>query len=143
MKPIPFKLQVQNNLLAIISLMVAITALSYNTWRNEASEKNRNIRLAAFEVLKNLGELQIVINYAHYQPGNSMGNPFLGWGHITLASDLGQLLPAPVPSKVDKLTATWGANWQKLKTDDAATDAVSQDVDSAREAVLVVLRHLK
>jgi len=43
--------QVRSNAVALISLAVALTALSYNTWRNERTEHNRNIRVAAFEVL--------------------------------------------------------------------------------------------
>ncbi|MCG8509145.1 MAG: aldehyde ferredoxin oxidoreductase C-terminal domain-containing protein, partial [Rhodospirillales bacterium] len=34
--------------LAVISLVVALTALGTNTWRNELTEYNRNIRHAGF-----------------------------------------------------------------------------------------------
>ena len=43
--------QLQKNSLSLISLFVAFSALSYNTWRNEQTEYNRNIRSAGFEVL--------------------------------------------------------------------------------------------
>jgi len=33
--------QVRRNSVALISLVVAVTSLSYNTWRNEATEHNR------------------------------------------------------------------------------------------------------
>ena len=46
--------QIRNNLVAIISLVVAISSLSYNTWRNELTEENRNIRFAGFEVINSL-----------------------------------------------------------------------------------------
>jgi len=42
--------QLRNNSLSIISLVIAISALSYNTYRNELTEVNRNIRSAGFEV---------------------------------------------------------------------------------------------
>ena len=56
--------QLRSNAVALISLAVALTALGYNTWRNERTEHNRNIRVAAFEVLTQLGELQVVVNSA-------------------------------------------------------------------------------
>lgn len=48
--------QLQKNSLSLISLVVALSALSYNTWRNEQSEYNRNIRNAGFEVLLHIGD---------------------------------------------------------------------------------------
>ena len=45
--------QLRRNFVALISLVVAITSLGYNTWRNEASEYNRNQRLISIEVLRN------------------------------------------------------------------------------------------
>ena len=50
--------QVRRNLVALISLVVAITSLSYNSWRNESSEDNRTQRLVAIEILLKLGDLQ-------------------------------------------------------------------------------------
>ena len=77
--------QIRNNLGAIISLLVAISSLSYNTWRNELTEENYSIRVAGFETLKSLGELQTIVDYGHYEQ-----NP--GWGRVLLISDLaGQL----------------------------------------------------
>ena len=51
---------------AIISLLVAPTALGCNTWRNEQTELNRNIRRAGFETMVNIGELQRVTYLANY-----------------------------------------------------------------------------
>lgn len=139
----PIAEQIKNHAIAIISLIIAITALSYSTWREEATEKNRNIRLAAFEVLKNLGQLQVVVNNVHYAPDNSMSNPMLGWGHIALISDLSQLLPPPIPETTQKLTDTWGKSWSSLKTSDEDTKLVSEEIDSSREAILKVLGNLR
>lgn len=38
--------QIRNNAVALISLVVALAALGYNTWRNERTEANRNLRAA-------------------------------------------------------------------------------------------------
>lgn len=48
---VPFKDQLQRNLVAIISLFIAVSSLGYNTWRNDKTEYNRNQRLASLEVL--------------------------------------------------------------------------------------------
>lgn len=37
--------QFRRNAVALISLAIAVTSLGYNTWRNEASEHNRNQRV--------------------------------------------------------------------------------------------------
>ena len=47
--------QLKNNLIAIVSLSIAVSSLFYAVWRNDRSEVNRNIRAAAFEVLGNVG----------------------------------------------------------------------------------------
>lgn len=51
------KEQLRRNVVPLISLTVAVASLGYNTWRNEASEHNRNQRVMSIEVLRNLGEL--------------------------------------------------------------------------------------
>ncbi len=61
--------------MAIISLFVALSGLTYNTWRDKIIEENRSVRIASFEVLKNLWELQLVVDYAHYQKNQQLGNP--------------------------------------------------------------------
>lgn len=143
MKIITIATQIKNNFIAILSMIIAITALSYNTWRNELTEKNRNIRTAAFETLKELGELQIIINHSYYQHDNAMGNPLLGWGHVAFITDLGQLLPYPIPTRVKKLTEVWGDNWDKVQTNEVAVDKITNEIDQARESVTNVLRQLK
>jgi Tfp pilus assembly protein PilO len=45
-----FKQQVRRNMVALISLAVAVTGLGYNTWCNEVSEHNRNQRLVSIEL---------------------------------------------------------------------------------------------
>ena len=50
--------QLSRHSVAVVSLLVALTALGYNTWRNEQTEQNRNIRQAGFEMLLHIGELQ-------------------------------------------------------------------------------------
>src|SRR5439155_9354534 len=50
--------QLRDNAVALISLVVALGSLAYNTWRNERTEHNRNVRTAAFELLTRVAELE-------------------------------------------------------------------------------------
>jgi len=69
--------QLQANAVALISLVVALGSLGYNTWRNELTEESRSVRLAAFEVLKNQGELQVIVNFAFFAKNDQL-QPFTG-----------------------------------------------------------------
>lgn len=134
--------QFKSHIVAIISLGIAFTALTYSIWRDELSERNRNTRMASFEALKHLGELQIIVNYAYYQPDNQLGNPFFGWGHITLIGDMAALLPSEASEPVKKLSETWAENWQMLKTEERAVDQITQRIDQSRSAILELVRNL-
>jgi len=128
--------QIQRNLLAIISLVVAITALSYNTWRNETTEENRNIRVASFEILMNLGNLQLITDYAHYDRNTEQGNPITGWGYIAMIEDLSFLLmPTPIPEMSTELKQIWSENWQKLGSDPNSVKHITNAINAMRETV--------
>jgi hypothetical protein len=77
--------------------------LGYNTWSHERTETNRSVRVAAFEVLKNLGELQLVVDYLHNQKDQNLGNPITGWGRVLLIKDLSAVIPEPAPREAERL----------------------------------------
>lgn len=135
--------QLKTNAVALISLVVALTSLGYNTWRNERTEHNRNVRVAAFEVLKHLGELQVIVNGAFYAKDDSLGHPMMGWGHVALISDLCQLLPAPALQHAEELHGAWQADWQRIRDDEASVDRISNEIDETRETIREILRHLR
>ena len=91
--------QLKRHVVAICSLAVALLRLGYNTWSHERTETNRSVRVAAFEVLKNLGELQLVVDYLHYQKDQNLGNPITGWGRVLLIKDLSPIIPEPARSR--------------------------------------------
>ncbi|PLX57670.1 MAG: hypothetical protein C0629_01200 [Chromatiales bacterium] len=43
--------QIRGNSVALMSRVVAVGSLGYNTWRNERTEQNRNIRSAGFRAI--------------------------------------------------------------------------------------------
>lgn len=135
--------QIKHNFLAIISLTIAVIALVYSTWRDEQTEKNLNIRMASFELLKCLGQLQTIVNLSHFDSSNSMADPFLGWGYVVLVSDLGELMPRPIPEETAKLKVVWQEEWQKIKSDRESVNRVSEQIDASREAIIAVIRKLR
>lgn len=132
--------QIRRNLLAIISLTVAISALGYNTWRNETTEENRNIRLASFEILVQLGKLQIITDHAHYGNNNNTGNPITGWGHVAMIDDLSFLMPGPIPQMATKLKSTWQTNWQGLGKDEMSALKITESITEMRNTVKARLK---
>ena len=135
--------QVRRNSVALISLVVAITSLSYNTWRNEATEHNRNLRFAAFEILLKLGELQQVVFHVHYDKDFDRGNPRIGWAYVLTINDLAQVLPNAVQDSTRELLQAWSENWQGLSASKDSLDPVMRALDAARDQTLVLLHSLE
>ena len=136
--------QLRNNAVALTSLFIALGSLGYNTWRNERTEHNRNIRSAAFEILTKLADFERVVFLAHYDRDRLNGNPRNGWTFIIIINDLAQVVPGAVPARAAALRDTWRANWEGLaKDDEIAIDRIDHDVTSVREATLETLRSLR
>lgn len=143
MEKVAFKQQIRNNVLALLSLLVALTALGYNTWRNEASESHRNIRAAEFEMLKELSELQEIIDYAYLRQDAQRGDLGKGLAHVLFLRDLASLTPKPVTDSAEALLQTWNVNSDKLASSKEAGAALSEQVLNTRRTVLDSLRSLK
>jgi len=98
----------------VVSLITAFVGLSYNSWQANQNEVNQNMPVAALEVLKNLGELQTIVNYAHFTSDSSRGNPIEGWKHVTMVRDLSHLLKPAAKQESQLLYNAWeqklGAN---------------------------------
>jgi hypothetical protein len=140
----PIRQQLRNNAVALISLTVAISSLGYNTWRNERTEHNRNVRTAAFEVLMRAGDLERVTFLAQYDRDRSGGSPRTGWTDVLAIRDLAALVPGAVPDRSAELLKVWGENWEGLgKEDETAVSRIDDAIGRVREAALAVLRALR
>ena len=135
--------QLRRNAVALISLVVAVSSLSYNTWRNEATEDNRNLRVAAFEVLLKLGELQQVVFHVHYDRDLDKGNPRIGWAYVLTINDLARILPDEMQDAAAALLQAWGENWEHLADSTVSLDIIMQALDATRSQTLVLLRSLE
>lgn len=138
-----FKEQVRRNMVALISLVIAITSLSYNTWRNEQSEYNRTQRLVAVEALLKLGELQQLVYHNHYDGDTQdKGNPRTGWTLVLTVRDITTILEEPLPRASESLRATWEANWAELGSSKESKDAIEEGIESLRHDLLAMLNAL-
>ncbi len=136
--------QLRNNLVALISLVVALGSLGYNTWRNERTEHNRNVRTATFELLTKLAELERVVYLAQYDRDTAGGNPRTGWSYVLVIHDLAAVVPAPVPAKAAQLQKIWGESWEGLgREDEASVNRIDDAIGSLREASLAMLQALR
>jgi hypothetical protein len=128
--------QVKTNMVALISLITALSGITYNTWRDHQNEINDNMRNAAFEVLGDLGELQTIVNYAHFEADNELGNPIDGWKHVIMIRDLSRLLKPDAKKAGETLYISWQNNWENLSKDGKTELLISNQITSARQAVL-------
>jgi hypothetical protein len=135
--------QLQRNAVALISLVIAISSLGYNTWRNEASEYNRNQRLISIEVLRNLGQLQQVIFHNVFEMDvDDKGNPRTGWVYVLAIRDLSQLLDGTVPDRGAELWQAWDSGWDDLRPGNQSYQRLSSALDALREETHALLQSL-
>lgn len=135
--------QLRINAVALISLLVALSTLGYSTWRHEVSEDNRTLRTAAFNILLTAGELQSVVDFAHYEGNPDAGNPIKGWGKVLYLRDLGIVMPAQVQSRTRDLQRVWAHDWEALQQDEAAAQRITASIDALRSEVGTLILRLQ
>ncbi len=129
--------QIRRNAVALISLVVAVTSLGYNTWRNEASEENRNQRWASFELLLELGELHQVVDHLYYDRDvEDRGNPRKGWAIVDQVRAIAVVIDDPIPSRANALHDAWENNWSCIARREGCEDGDAlYEVEQAMEAL--------
>jgi hypothetical protein len=138
-----FKQQLQQNAVALISVFIAVSSLSYNTWRNEKSEYNRNQRMASFEVLLKLGELRELVYHLHYDRDTvSEDAARTGWAAVFTIRDLARVLEDPLPASANLLHGTWDEHWTGLGSDLASKTAIEAEINATRDITLKMLQKL-
>lgn len=139
----PIATQLRSNAIAILSLVFAVTSLGYTTWRNEVTEYNRNVRTAGFEILLNLAELQLVVDYAHYEGDEERGNPITGWTYVLVINDLAAIMPDEVETAAVELKDTWQVSWSGLGTDTEAVQRIEAGIREMRATTVATLDRLR
>lgn len=132
-----FMAGVRRNAVALISLMVALTGLSYNTWRNETTEAHRNVRQAAFVVLEELGSLQQIVDQRYYAGKANDVNRVNGWGKITLVRDMSMLISPQTSRQAANLYGVWSDQLERMDNGDPEAERrISRAIMATREQVL-------
>lgn len=134
--------QVRQHSVALISLAVALSSLGYNTWRNEQTEANRNVRAAGIELLLKLGELDRVVFFSHFEHDTVRGNPRTGWAYVLTIKDLGALTNEPAASSSKALVSAWEKHWAGLGKEKAAQEIISASIEQLRSHTHKVLSEL-
>lgn len=134
--------QLQRYSVALISLAVALISLGYNTWRNELTEDNRNIRSAGIEMTLAISDLHEVVFFGHYSPNELAGDPRKGWAYILTLRDLSMVMPEDVQVSSEKLLATWQVESGKLAKNDASNKQINLAIDDLRMEILKALESL-
>jgi hypothetical protein len=135
--------QIHRNLVALISLVIAISSFGYNSWRNEQTEANRNIRDGGFYLLRELGQLQLVVDRGHYRQDEDAGDPIIGWNRVILIQDMAMLMPETVQLEAQELFEVWDSDWQTIGHDISGVERITAQVDATREAVRQELAALR
>ena len=134
--------QLRDNTVALVSLAVALTALGYTTWRNQRTEQNRNVREAGFHLLSEVGSLQQLVLYAHFNQGDMRGDLRMGWADTLNIQDLAALMPPEVGRDAEALRATWEARAEGLSSRDEDFREIDAAIDTLRQTTLSALREL-
>jgi hypothetical protein len=135
--------QLRRNIVAITSLVIAITSLSYNTWRNELSEENRTQRLVSMEVLMKLSELQQVVWHHHWdQDLDGRGNLRTGWTLVLVIRDISRLLDKEVQGSAATLWQTWDERHRQLASSRESERDIVTAIEAVRQDTLALLGKL-
>ncbi len=137
-----FREQLRRHSVALISLAVALTSLAYNTWRNEQTEANRNVRTAGIEFLLRLGQIEEITLVRHFDMDPERGSVTVGWSYALTARDLADLTAEPAIGAARHLFEVWEENSPGLGNDDGAQQRISDAIDRARADMLGVLAAL-
>lgn len=130
-------------LMAVFSLVFSLLGFSYNAWRMEVSEDNSNIREAAFEVLKELGELEQVVYALHYDHDQANGSPRKGWVKVGLVQDLSVLISPAAHASASELKQTWSNQWANIEQNQTANDLVVAQIEATRNQIKQALLALQ
>ena len=136
--------QLRNNAVAIISLVVALSGLGYNTWRNESSEANKNVRDAGLFMMQELTKLQEVVFYARYDRQDERGDIKTGWVHVLAVKDISYAMPQSVQNSAENLSQVWAEHSGGLDKEEAASyQAVDESIEEIKLYIVNSIKALR
>lgn len=136
--------QIRTNAVAIISLVVALSGLGYNTWRNEASEANKNIREAGLFMMKELTELQEVVLYARFDSDDDRTDIKTGWSHVLAVKDLSYAMPSEVQNDALMLSDVWKQHASGISSNQPESyKEVDESIDEIKKQIVSAINALQ
>ena len=136
--------QIRNNAVAIISLVVALFSLGYNTWRNEESEANRNIRDAGFFMMKELSQLQEIVLYARFERDHDRANLKTAWSHVLAIEDISYAMPQDVQQSAEILANVWSEHSGNIASEhEGSYQAIDQAIDEVKQEIVIAIGQLR
>lgn len=130
-----------STLISVLSLLIAMTALGYNTWRNEVTEHNRNIRSSGFELLNESANLQLLVDRRSYADDSS-ASYIEGWTRINFIVALSHVMPEPVRSNSQHLKTAWSDNWQSLNVSGQVNEVITSANKQLEVSIVTTLTAL-
>ena len=135
--------------LPLLSVIIAVTALLYSTWRSETTEAQRSLRQAGFAVMERMTTFEGHVFVMAYTPAEQrVGNePFMAWAAVREIKDLASALPQPIPARANAVFERWSSqfnalsNWshehpESVRHARSAADQISDDVQALREQII-------
>ena len=136
------KTQLQRYSVALVSFFVALTSLDYNTWRNEQTEANRNVRAAGFEMIIAMTNLHEAVFLGHYSPNTTSGSEKKGWAVVLGLQDLSMVMPHKVQEAATELGQAWKEESGNLGDPKASIARIDSTIDRLRYEILMALEAL-
>lgn len=134
--------QLQRYSVALVSFFVALASLGYNTWRNEQTEANRNIRAAGFEMIIAMADLHEVVFLGHYTNNTIDGSEKKGWAVVLGLQDLSMVMPDSVQEAATELGEAWKEESGNLGDPKASIARINSTIDRLRYEILMALEAL-
>jgi len=117
----------------IFILALGITSLSFTAYQAQVSEQNETSRRAAFEMLKSLNHLQMLIDKEYY--GHVNKERFIqGWSDILLIDDMAVFTSKQVRQHSEGLLALWKRSFENLDNKEVNTQ-LSQHIKKTRDVL--------
>lgn len=126
----------------VVGILIATTALLIGQLRSEQTEENRTLRYASFEVLRELGALQQLVDQSHYGEQKPADVNIEGWNHVLLIQDFSLLLNPKVQQEAKALTQQWHQLWPSLAVSQQSNEQLSAQIKQTRLAVTNLVQGL-
>lgn len=139
----PSALSWRQQWLALFSLAVALFGLGYNTYRNETTERQRNVREAGFYLLQEASELQQLADTRFFGRDLSAHNRIAIWSRINTARDIAGLVSASAETRAASLHQTWTLQESAFESGDSdAERRMAAAIQALRQEVIETLNRL-